>query len=96
MLCLVSETMSSLSRLQAGRKKESRVWDYFSYQPEAGKSKCVVVVPKGDKECGVILAGKNSTHMLAHLSRMHKQECEQYLKVTQEATLKKRPGKHQL
>ena len=62
--------MSSLSRVLAGRKRDSPVWDYFVFSHETDKSKC--------NECGSLLSGKNSTNLVAHLSRMHKDLYEQY------------------
>jgi BED zinc finger len=63
--------MSSLSKLLAGRRKESPVWDYFDYNSETNKSKC--------KECAVLLSGKNPTNLTVHLSRTHKQLHEQQM-----------------
>ena len=62
--------MSSLSRLLAGRKKDSPVWNYFVFSHETDKSKC--------NECGSLFSGKNSANLVAHLSRMHKDLYEQY------------------
>ena len=86
--------MSSLSRILAGRKKETLVWDYFTYYMEQeGKAKCKVVIVKTNSECGALLSGKNSTNMLSHLRRLHKQEYEQYVKATEARSLKKKPKK---
>ena len=63
---------SSLARLLSGRKRESPVWEYFEYCEESGKSKCVVMDEKTGNECGVFLAGKNSSNLISHLARFHK------------------------
>jgi hypothetical protein len=46
----------------SGRKKESSVWRYFSYDDASDRSSCQVKM-KDDKECGVKLAGKNPTNL---------------------------------
>jgi len=50
--------MSNLVRMFSGRKKDSSVWRYFSYDDESDRSTCQVKTIKDDKECGVELAGK--------------------------------------
>ena len=62
----------SLSKMFAGRRRESLVWDYFDYCEQTRKSKCRVV-DKSGKECGALLADKNSSNLVNHLSRLHKE-----------------------
>lgn len=57
----------------AGRKRDSPVWNFFSYDDSTGKSTCLVVEGDGSDACGVKLAGKNSSNLVAHLNRMHKE-----------------------
>lgn len=47
------------------------VFDYFAYDSNANKSKCLV----GD--CGVILRGKHSANLVKHIQRKHKNLNEQ-------------------
>jgi hypothetical protein len=58
-------TMSTnLVRMFSGRKKESSVWRYFSYDDASDRSRPTCQVKtKDDKECGVKLAGKNPTNL---------------------------------
>jgi hypothetical protein len=52
----------------SGRKRESRVWDYFEYLKDVGKSKCIVKDDKTGKVCSSNpLQGKNSTNLKGHL-----------------------------
>lgn len=62
----------SLSKLLAGRRRESLVWAYFDYSEQTRKSKCQVV-DKSGKECGALLAGKNPSNLVNHLLRLHKE-----------------------
>lgn len=85
--------MSSLSRMLGGRKKESRVWDYYVYCEAGARSRCVVVDAKTTKACGVLIAGKNSTNLTAHLRRFHKEQHEELLiKMSEAQSTKKRPA----
>ena len=49
--------MSAFARLLSGRKKESRLHNYFNYVPDKDKSKYIVKNSNG-KECGVEISGK--------------------------------------
>ena len=55
----------SLSRLLAGRKRESEVWEYFKYDDKTNKSACLVKVGSdvNTKPCGLQLMGKNPTNL---------------------------------
>lgn len=50
----------------SGRKQQSAVWKYFSYEPSTGKSRCNI------EDCGVLLIGKNATNLKTHLNSKHK------------------------
>ncbi len=71
--------MSSLSTLLAGRKKESPVWEFFKYCTETDKSVCQVRDPKTEEKCGTALSGKNSSNLISHLQRLHKEAHAEYL-----------------
>ena len=64
----------SMSQLMAGRKRESCVWEYFEYSADVDKSRCLVVDNKTGKQCGIQLAGKNTSNGINHLARHHKKE----------------------
>ena len=57
----------------AGRKRDSQVWKHFKYDIGVNKCKCMVLDDKTNKECGVLVAGKNPTNLKAHLARHHQQ-----------------------
>lgn len=80
----------SLSRLMAGRKRDSPVWEYFTYDEQSGKSKCVVCDEKAGNECGVLFAGKNSSNLITHLSRFHKTAHMEYVNKSNASTSEKR------
>jgi len=63
--------MATFSQMFAGRKRESIVWKHFQYNVANNKSMCTVLDEKGERECGVLVAGKNPTNMKAHLVRHH-------------------------
>src|SRR6218665_3635016 len=71
--------MSSLSTLLAGRKKESPVWEFFKYCTETDKSVCQVRDGKTEEKCGTALSGKNSSNLISHLQRLHKEAHAEYL-----------------
>ena len=50
---------------KVGRKRQSLIWDFFEYDGEKDKSKCLVV-ETGDQICGIHLKGKrtNKTRIL--------------------------------
>lgn len=79
----------SLVKLLSGRKRDSVVWEYFSFEEATQKSLCLVMNLTSDKPCGTILSGKNSSNLVAHLSRFHPKEHSEYL----EADKVKRLGK---
>src|ERR1043165_3545787 len=70
--------MKTMSQMMAGRKRESPVWDLFQFDESSGKSLCLVQGPKDSKPCGVALAGKNSSNLVAHLQRFHKEAYSEY------------------
>ena len=45
----------------SGRRSDSTVWRYLSYEPSVDKSFCQV------PDCGSSLKGKNETNLLTHL-----------------------------
>ena len=81
----------SLSKLLASRKQECAVWEYYQYDAATDKSTCSVLVDKDNKKvCGTKLSGKNSTNLVAHLRRMHKDSyaCLMEKEATREAAKK--------
>lgn len=52
----------SLSRLCAGRKRDSEVWKFFSYNEKTDKTTCLVILGNS-KPCGTTLSGKNTTNL---------------------------------
>jgi len=68
----------SLCKLLAGRKRDSFVWDYFTYDEASGKSTCRVSVGD-DKTCGTLFTGKNTSNLVAHIQRSHKEEHASYV-----------------
>lgn len=74
----------------AGRKRDSAVWDYFSYDDKMDKSRCLVQLGnESRKQCDAVFAGKNTSNLIAHLGRFHKTEHDEYLENEKE----KRIGK---
>jgi hypothetical protein len=67
----------SLAKSLAGRKRDSFVWDYYTFDEATGKSKCEVIVGD-DRTCGNLFTGKNTSNLVAHLQRSHKQEYSEY------------------
>nr|XP_047132568.1 uncharacterized protein LOC124811260 [Hydra vulgaris] len=61
----------SLSKLFAGRKRNSSVWKWFKYDASSDKSVCLVLLD-GKKVCNTKLCGKNPTNLKLHLARNHK------------------------
>ena len=53
-------------KITSGRKKESAIWKYFTYDCVSDKSKCSI--------CSNVLSGKNPTNLKTHVSRYHKVE----------------------
>jgi hypothetical protein len=62
--------MTNLVQLLSGRKRESGIWDYFTYNKDTDKSECKVIA-KSDKVCGKLVAGKNATNLKAHVRAVH-------------------------
>jgi hypothetical protein len=58
-------------RINSGRKKESNVLRYYTYNDVTDRSSCKVVNVKSGKQCTVQLSGKNATNLKTHLSRFH-------------------------
>ncbi|XP_049322708.1 uncharacterized protein LOC125782495 [Astyanax mexicanus] len=67
-----------MATAKVGRKRQSPIWDFFEYDCEKDKSKCLVV-ETGDKICGVLLKGKNPTNLKVHLRSSHKKANCEYL-----------------
>jgi hypothetical protein len=74
-------TMSSISKLLAGRRHERPELDFFYCNSETNKFKC--------NECAVLLSGKNPTNLTVYLSRTHKRLPELYKKVDEALKSKK-------
>ncbi len=85
----------SLSRLLAGRKRESRIWDYFESLENADKSKCLVVTPGSTLPCGTLLAESNTSNMISHLSRLHNEAYNDYIVKEKERQSNKKGVKRQ-
>jgi hypothetical protein len=68
----------SLAKLLAGRKRDSLMWDYFTYDEASGKSTCRVSVGN-DKTCASLFTGKNTSNLVANLQRSHKEEYSLYM-----------------
>jgi hypothetical protein len=47
-------------KANSGRKFESSIWKFFTYDAASDKSKCIIVTNNGDSErvCGQELVGK--------------------------------------
>lgn len=54
-----------------GRKQESGVWRYFTYEKSNDKSHCLV------EGCSVQIKGKYSTNLTNHLKHKHKNIAEE-------------------
>lgn len=61
---------TTLVQLLSGRKKESSVWDYFSYDSTANKSRCTVPNDIGEP-CGFLMAGKKTSNLKLHIKAKH-------------------------
>ena len=68
----------SLVKLLSGRKRDSLLWDFFTYDAGCDKSSCMVVDDKTKLECGAKITGKNTSNLGSHLKRHHKDAHEQY------------------
>ena len=62
--------MTTLIQVLSGRKRESGIWEYFTYKPDKDKSLCTVVDDK-DISCGMEVAGKNATNLKSHVKTHH-------------------------
>lgn len=69
----------SLVKLLAGRKRDSLLWDFFTYDAGCDKSSCMVVDDKNKLACGAKITGKNTSNLESHLKRHHKDAHEQFL-----------------
>lgn len=70
----------SLVKLLSGRKRDSLLWEFFTYDAGSDKSSCMVVDEKTKLQCGAKITGKNTSNLGTHLKRYHKDSHEQYLK----------------
>ena len=63
----MSKAGVGLSKMFAGRKRESLVWNYFKYDVTTNKSVCLAKkdsnVDGAINQCGFQLAGKNPTNL---------------------------------
>jgi hypothetical protein len=57
-------------KITSGRKRDSTVWQHFSHDAVPNKSKCLVSTADG-KQCGRMIAGKNTTNLMNHLKFNH-------------------------
>ena len=57
-------------KITSGRKRESTVWQHFSHDAVPDKSMCLVSTADG-KQCGRMIAGKNTTNLMNHLKFNH-------------------------
>ena len=64
----------------SGRKFESCIWKYFTYDAATDKSKCILKSQCGDNDraCGQVLVGKNATNLKYHLKSHHKTEHDEF------------------
>src|SRR5688572_28271582 len=76
----------SLSRMLAGRKKDSPVWEFYVYDETSGKSTCTVENKATKGVCGTTLAGQNSSNSIAHLKRIQKETNKLYLSLSKKKT----------
>jgi hypothetical protein len=80
----------SCSKPTSGRKRESPIWEHFTYDAAADKCTCIISNSDG-KTCGRLLTGKNSTNLVTHLRTFHKETFKAYsqkkddLKITKSA-----------
>ena len=67
-------------KVNCGRKFESCIWKYFTYDAATDKSKCVILMKTGytDTACGQVLVGKNATNLKYHLKSHHKTEHNEF------------------
>jgi hypothetical protein len=72
----------SLIKLLSGRKRESVVWEYFSYEQDNDKSRCTVLNEKGEL-CNVRIAGKT------YMSYRYQPESPKPLKIRKNAISRK-------
>lgn len=63
---------------KVGRKWQSPIWDFFEYDSETDRSKCIVL-EAGHKICGTVLRGKNPTNLKVHLRSSHRDANSEYL-----------------
>ncbi|XP_065895985.1 E3 SUMO-protein ligase ZBED1-like [Dysidea avara] len=64
-----------------GRPKTSPVWDYFSYDESAKKSKCEVITNVVTKtKCAKTFSGKFSTNLKLHLKSSHREAYDEVIK----------------
>ncbi|XP_065896068.1 E3 SUMO-protein ligase ZBED1-like [Dysidea avara] len=68
-------------RAVTGRPKTSPVWDYFSYDESAKKSKCEVITNVVTKtKCEKTFSGKFSTNLKLHLKSSHREAYDEVIK----------------
>ncbi|KAL2085084.1 hypothetical protein ACEWY4_018404 [Coilia grayii] len=63
---------------KVGRKRQSPIWDFFEYNSETDRSKCIVL-EAGHNICGTVLKGKNPTNLKVHLRSSHRDANSEYL-----------------
>jgi hypothetical protein len=56
-----------------GRKRDSAVWNYFSFDSESNKSKCLVAEKELENSpiCGRLIGSRKPTNLKMHLERHH-------------------------
>ena len=86
----------SLQKTLGGRRRESCVWDFFEYNETTDKSQCLVVDEKSGKRCNVNLSGKNTTNLINHISRFHKNQHEEFQQKDKQRELTRAGVKRQM
>ena len=62
---------------KVGRRRQCPIWDFFEYDSETNKCKCLAEIKTGEI-CGALLKGKNPTNLKAHLRSTHKEAYTAY------------------
>jgi hypothetical protein len=56
----------ALSKSICGRKRESEIWEWCSYEEGLNRTTCLVVNEKTGLECRAIFSGKNPSNLKKH------------------------------
>src|SRR6266568_2785054 len=92
----------SLAKLQAGRKRDRMLWDYYTYDATCDRSACLVVDDKDKLELVLLIpseadvhiwySGKNTSDQ-AHLNRGHQDVHESTKKSIKQGVKRTASGK---